>query len=262
MSVEDRVRDGLRAQAEGTKVPLPPVDDVFALAGRQRVRLGAAVVSAALIVAVGVVAAVSAIQPPRVEFFDEPDSVGGVEVPVPDMQWLTLKRAEQTLRATGLTGGPASGPGWEDPDEPEAVVVGQKPPPGTLVEHGDAVGLRTALINPDLCAVFTQLPPRQGDAHDLARTDGYWDMLSEARTFADPRLAGYIDDLLDHHAAGAAVEEAPDRALASVTVHHDACSQAATAGGAHENKTRAVALAKPPRVAGRRRSPDPTSLTW
>lgn len=230
MSVEDRVRDGLRAQAEGTKVPLPPVDDVFSLAGRQRVRPGAAVVSAVLIIAVGVVAAVSVLQPPRVEFFDEPDSVGGEKVPVPDVQGLSLTRAEQALRATGLTGGPTSGPGWEDPDEPEAVVVSQEPPPGTLVEHGDEVGFRTALINPELCAVFTQLPPRQGDAHDLARTDGYWDMLGEARTFADPRLAGYIDDLLDHHAVGAAVEEAPDRALDSVTIHHDACSQGATAG--------------------------------
>lgn len=155
-----------------------------------------------------------------------PDTAGAV--PVPDVQGLTLAEAEDRLRAAGLAGGPSSGSGWEDPDEAEAVVADQEPPPGTIVARGDVVGFRTALVTPELCAVFMQMPPRQGDAQDLARTDGYWDMLSEARAFADPRLAGYIDDLLAHHETGDPVEDAPNRALDSVAVHHDACGQQGT----------------------------------
>lgn len=78
MSVEDRVRDGLRAQADRTDVPLPPVDDVFVRAGRQRRKVGPPVISAVLVIVVGVVAAVSAMQTTTVESVDQPETVEDV----------------------------------------------------------------------------------------------------------------------------------------------------------------------------------------
>lgn len=75
MSVEERVRDGLRAQADRTDVRLPPVDDVFSRAGRQRAKVTAAVLSAVLIAAVGVLAAVSAMRTTNVESVDRPEPV-------------------------------------------------------------------------------------------------------------------------------------------------------------------------------------------
>jgi hypothetical protein len=84
MRVEDRVRDGLRVQADRTDVPLPPVDDVFVRAGRQRRTVGTAVISAVLIIVVGVVAAVSVMQTTTVESVDQPESVDDVPALDPD----------------------------------------------------------------------------------------------------------------------------------------------------------------------------------
>lgn len=145
-------------------------------------------------------------------------------IAVPDLQGLTLKEAQMRLVEAGLAGGPMSGPGWTDPDEPHAVVVAQKPPAGTRVVPGDRIGLRTALINPELCAVLRRIPARQGDAHDLTRVNGYWEMLRDARPFADPRFAAYIDQLTAHWERAATLTNAPTRALDSIAIHHDACA--------------------------------------
>jgi hypothetical protein len=87
------------------------------------------------------------------------------------------------------------------------------------------VGFRTALINPQVCAVLTELPPRQGDAMALATSDGYWDVIARARPHAAQPLAGYLDELLAHHDAGLPTEEAPGKPIESVALHHDACSR-------------------------------------
>lgn len=61
-----------------------------------------------------------------------------------------------------------TGSARQDPHDPDAVVVSQAPPPATLVGPGEIVGFRTALIDAELCAVLTELPPRQGDAVAVA----------------------------------------------------------------------------------------------
>ena len=50
------------------------------------------------------------------------------------------------------------GPADEDPTEAEAVVVAQEPPPDVVVSPGHFVGLRTALVTPELCTVLRDLP--------------------------------------------------------------------------------------------------------
>ena len=81
MSVEARVRRGLRAQADRTDLALPPVDDVFLRARRQRTRAGTAAVAAVLLVIVGVVAAVSAMQATIVEPIGQPQPEVGQPEP-------------------------------------------------------------------------------------------------------------------------------------------------------------------------------------
>lgn len=147
---------------------------------------------------------------------------------VPDVEGLALADAQAAVEAAGLTGRPVSGPGWADPSEPEAMVVHQEPPAGTVIGRGEVVGFRTALVTAELCEVFTRVPPREGDAHDLARTDGYWEMLEQAQPLADQPLRDHIDQLLAHRRAGMPIEEAPTRAIESITTHHDACSKGAS----------------------------------
>jgi hypothetical protein len=151
------------------------------------------------------------------------------QVHVPDVVGLALDEAQQILRVLDLEGravsGTFEGRAWQDPDDPDAVVVSQTRPAGTLVRPGEIVGFRTALIDPELCAVLTALPPRQGDAMALTATDGYWDVLERARPHAAEPLAGYLDELLAHHDAGLPTQEAPGKSIDSVAIHHDACSR-------------------------------------
>ena len=138
---------------------------------------------------------------------------------LPNLTGLPLAEAQGQLEDLGLRGEPASG----DPTDPDAVIVHHEPPAGALVPHDAVVGFRTALITPALCDVFTDVPQRQGDAHALARADGYWDMLERAEPVAPPHLAQHIRTLLDFHETGQPLEQAPTQALDRVTTHHDAC---------------------------------------
>ncbi len=153
------------------------------------------------------------------------------QVVVPDLEGVTLLEATEVLTELGLdlavAGGHTYGDpddAWSDPDEPGAVVVNQTPHTGVEVAPGAVVGVRTALVNPELCSVLTTVPDRGGDALDLARTDGYWEMLSRTQPHAQPPLDGHIEDLLEHYDAGGALNDAPPRALDSVKVHHRACA--------------------------------------
>jgi hypothetical protein len=239
MRTDEGIREALRAHAEHADMPLPPVDEVFARARRQTATTGLAWSLAIVAVAVAVVASVDALRSPVVEFFEQPapgvelggddaavteDAGGADRVRVPDVTGMTLAEAEKALQAVDLAGEPVSGPAWSDPDAPEAVVVAQQPPVGTELAAGEVVGFRTALVTPELCDVLTQIPPRRGDAGDLARSDGYWDVLRQARPVAQSPLAGHMDDLLAHDEDGAPLGEDAERALDSVAIHHDACS--------------------------------------
>jgi hypothetical protein len=136
-----------------------------------------------------------------------------------------LSGAEEVLRAAGLSGVPEGSPGFPDPADPEAVVVSQQPSAGAEVWRGTVVGFRTALVTPELCDVLNGVPPRRGDAHDLATTDGYWEMLRRAEPLADPPLTKAIDELSRHHERNEPIEKAPAWGLDSVAIHHDACSR-------------------------------------
>jgi hypothetical protein len=142
---------------------------------------------------------------------------------LPNVEGLPLAQAQEQLEFLGLQGEPVSGPGWSDPTDPEAVVVRQKPPAGTLVPRDAVVGFRTALITPTLCDVFTEVPRREGDGTDLAGAAGFWTMLERAQPVAPQPLANDIRALRESHEAGQPIEEAPARALDRVTIHHDAC---------------------------------------
>lgn len=150
------------------------------------------------------------------------------QVHVPDVVGLELDEAQQILRALDLEGravsGTFEGRAWQDPDDPDAVVVSQAPPAGTLVRPSEIVGFRTALIDPELCAVLTELPPRQGDGMALAATDGYFNVLERARPHAAEPLASYLDELLSHNDAGLPTQQAPGKPIDSVAIHRDACS--------------------------------------
>lgn len=106
---------------------------------------------------------------------------------------------------------------------PRAVVVAQTPPAGLQASRGATVGFRTGLINPELYEVLAQTPDRGGDAIEQARDDGYWRILREAQPHAEPPLAGYIEQLLEHDEAGGARDDAPPRAPDSVKTHHRLC---------------------------------------
>lgn len=168
-----------------------------------------------------------------------PAAVGPLEpgeVAVPDVRGLELSEAQQRLETVGLAGAAVTGEDWQDPTDPDAMVVSQKPGAGETVERGTTVGFRTAVVSEPLCRTMTSIPPRQGDAHDLAATDGYWTMLEDARPVATGSLADAIVQLLEHRQSGDPVADAPARTLDVVTVHHDAChllanSDAAPAGG-------------------------------
>lgn len=142
---------------------------------------------------------------------------------LPNVEGLPLAQAQEQLEFLGLHGELVSGPDWSDPTDPQAVVVHQEPPAGTLVPRGAVVGFRTALITKSLCDVFTDVPKRAGDAQALAATDGFWDMLERAEPVAPEPLANDIRALLDFQETGQPMEQAPARALDRVTIHHDAC---------------------------------------
>ena len=152
---------------------------------------------------------------------DLSETTGQAEVP--HVEGMKLADAQSGLRAAGLEGKPATGPGWSDPDQSDALVVHQEPPAGTRVPSGSVIGFRTAAVTAELCDVFMQLPPRRGDAHDLAATDGYWRMLVQAQPVAPRPLDEYIHTLLDHRDDGRPVPQAPVHALDAVTIAHDAC---------------------------------------
>jgi hypothetical protein len=60
-------------------------------------------------------------------------------VRLPDLVGRTLGQAQQRLRTRGLQGVASD----HDPQTPDALVVAQKPPAGTLIPPGSVVGLRT-----------------------------------------------------------------------------------------------------------------------
>jgi hypothetical protein len=76
------------------------------------------------------------------------------QVQVPNMEGRPLAEAQQRFAALGL---PTSAHDT-DPTTPGSVVVSQEPPAGTLVPRGSAVGLRTALVTPALCAALADIP--------------------------------------------------------------------------------------------------------
>lgn len=237
MRVEDRIRDALQADAGNLQPPArPSLAELGAPPRRGRVLLATTGVAAATAVLALVVLTVPAVQTPSIDPLDPP----GVDAPeteapiadpqsvvVPDVEGLTVEVARDRLDAAGLSGdavrGETEGGRWADPDGSSALVVSQQPPPGAVVEPGDVVGFRTAVVNSQLCAVLDQLPPRAGDAQDLANQAGFWEAISTAAEFAEQPLAGYIDQLLTHRAGDQPVAEAPPHVLGSVAIHHDAC---------------------------------------
>ena len=84
-------------------------------------------------------------------FFLEPEAgaLDGCEVDgtpsigVPDVRGLALGDAVDALRAAGLHVAGAGVPEG-DPTDPDALVVAQEPPAGSLVVAGACVGMRTA----------------------------------------------------------------------------------------------------------------------
>lgn len=167
------------------------------------------------------------------------------DVKVPDVTGLSVAEAKQALEQVGLKGSVASGSvvrdgrtvPWSDPDDAEALVAAQEPPGGARVPRGSIVGLRTGIASRDLCAVFTEIPPREGDALDLAASPGFFDMLRRARPHASGQLADAIDLLLLHRDAGGSDAAAPAGALDRVTVQHDACARNAAGGSSADERS-------------------------
>lgn len=153
---------------------------------------------------------------------DGPDAAEGVVVP--DVRALPLPEAQARLEMVGLVGAPMAGADRDDPSGPDAIVVSQKPGAGETVEHGATIGFRTAIVTEPLCQVMTRLPPRQGDAADLAATEGYRTMLEDALPSATAPLDDAIRELIEVQEGGQPVTGA-DQGVARdiITTHHDAC---------------------------------------
>lgn len=202
---------------------------------RSRRRRGL-VASGAVAVLVGAALTAAAIAGPDVVQV----GTSGRNVEVPDVTGLPVAEAKQVLKRAGLKGAVVSGyverdgkrVPWSDPDGPDAVVAAHEPPAGSRVPRGSVVGLRTAAMDRELCSVFTEIPPRRGDAEDLASTEGFFEMLREARPYAQGAIADAINQLLAHHDAGGSVADAPSLTLDRVAVQHDACSRANRSEGA------------------------------
>jgi hypothetical protein len=69
-----------------------------------------------------------------------------------------------------------------NPTESDATVVAQEPPADVVVSHGDTVGLRTALVTPEICDALHRLP----GFSDGARWDLPLDTLAEIANVAGP----------------------------------------------------------------------------
>lgn len=243
MTVEDRVREALHADGGNLLPPArPSLAELRSPRRRGRVMLATAGVAVTAAVLALLVLTLPEVRTPDIDPLDLP----GVETPgtdttaadpqqveVPSVEGLTVEVARDRLDAAGLDGeaasGEAAGEPWADPDGPNPLVVHQEPPPGAVVEPGDVIGFRTAVVNSQLCAALDQLPRRVGDAQDLANQDGYWEAIGTAAPFAEQPLAGHIDQLLAHRAEEQPVAQAPPHALDSVAIHHDACHLPPTA---------------------------------
>jgi hypothetical protein len=139
------------------------------------------------------------------------------EAATPAVEGLTLGQAQQALQQAGLQGGPADG----DPTATDALVVAQEPPADTAVSHGDAVGLRTALITPDICDRLRRLP----DFSDGAHWDLPLDALSEISDIAGPPLHDDAQLVMDHITRGDDIPTtAATRALDRIVIHQRACN--------------------------------------
>ena len=142
--------DGVRRRppAAARRVPQPAVPDdfdlVWARARRQRrVRQFTAALGAAGVLALAIVVLPGMLQsgtPDSLEIVGEPDQ----RLHVPDVVGLALGEAQQVLGEDGLEGQAASGTyerrAWQDPDDPDAVVVSQAPPPATWSVHARSSG--------------------------------------------------------------------------------------------------------------------------
>lgn len=137
---------------------------------------------------------------------------------VPDVRGLTVAQAKSRLEAAGLRSGISHA------SDDRAVVAVQEPGPGTRVDGLDVtVGLRTAIITPQLCVVMTDVVKRDGDALALTRQDGYWDMLEKAMPHAPTQLARAIQQTVAHRDAGRPLDQIDTETLDAITLAHDAC---------------------------------------
>jgi hypothetical protein len=135
---------------------------------------------------------------------------------VPSVMGFTLGDAGAALERLGLRGAPADG----DPTEVDALVVAQEPPPDVRVSPGDVVGLRTAVVTPELCAVLRDLP----DFSNGATWELPVGVLQRVVDVAGPALNADTERVLDHiRSGGDAPDNAASRALDRLVVHRRAC---------------------------------------
>lgn len=143
---------------------------------------------------------------------------------VPDVVGLDLPTALGLLDDFDVRGSVLAEYDWADPDGPDAVVVSQAPPAGTTVARQDVVGLRTAVVTPELCAVLAPLTDHDGDAASLAAIPAFEATIRGASTTAGAELQADIDAVLDGIATGGLDRRPVALALERLTIHVRACS--------------------------------------